>query len=216
MTFQIVLAEDHPIYLDALSRSLQQAIAGLQVYQAADYLLLFELLEKYCDQLDLLLMDLSMPGSSGLSGLHFIRSRFPELPIVILSGHDDLAMRQLCLSAGASAFLSKAADSADVIHTISQLLQGDYQFPTAVQRQPEAGSAQLRIARLTPGQYKVFKLLAEGYSNKQIANQLGLAEKTVKVHVSAILEKLEVDNRTQAACLLADAAASWLKAPPHS
>jgi DNA-binding NarL/FixJ family response regulator len=213
MTFQIVLAEDHPIYLDALTSTINEAIPAAQVFKASDYLRLFELLEEHCEQLDMLLMDLSMPGSSGLSGLHFIRSRFKELPIVVLSGHDDLAMRQQCLSAGASAFLSKSADYRDVIKLINQLLHGDYQFQPPTTKPSEVNSAQKRIARLTPGQYKVFQLLAEGYSNKHIANTLGVAEKTVKVHVSAILEKLEVDNRTQAACLMTEAATFWLKHP---
>ncbi|MBU1620323.1 MAG: response regulator transcription factor [Gammaproteobacteria bacterium] len=213
MAFQIVLAEDHPIFLDALASAISEAIPAVQVFKAADYLRLFELLEEHCEQLDMLLMDLSMPGSSGLSGLHFIRSRFKELPIVVLSGHDDLAMRQQCLSAGASAFLSKSADYRDVIKLINQLLHGDYQFQAAPTHAAEVNSAQKLIARLTPGQYKVFQLLAEGYSNKHIANKLGVAEKTVKVHVSAILEKLQVDNRTQAACLMTEAAASWLNKP---
>ena len=215
MTFQIVLAEDHPIYLEALANTITEAIPTVQVFKASDYLRLFELLEQHFEHLDMLLMDLTMPGSSGLSGLHFIRSRFQELPIVVLSAHDDLAMRQQCLSAGASAFLSKSADNNDVIQLIQQLLQGDYQFQPAPTRLTEINSAQKRIARLTPGQYKVFQLLAEGFSNKHIANRLGVAEKTVKVHVSAILEKLEVDNRTQAACLMTEAASSWLKKPPH-
>lgn len=215
MTFQIVLAEDHPIFLDALAGAITEAIPAVRVFKATDYLRLFELLEQHCEQLDMLLMDLSMPGSSGLSGLHFIRSRFKELPIVVFSGHDDLAMRQQCLSAGASAFLSKSADYRDVITLINQLLRGDYKFPSAPSQVVDVNSAQKRIARLTPGQYKVFQLLAEGYSNKHIANQLGVAEKTVKVHVSAILEKLQVDNRTQAACLMTEAAASWLTKPTH-
>lgn len=213
MNYQLLLADDHPIYLHALSQALQQQINDLQIHQANNYLTLFALLEQYADNLDLLLMDLAMPGSSGLSGLHFIRSRFTDLPIVVLSGHDDLTMQQLCLSAGASVFLSKSADIPDVIQTVRQLLQGEFKFCLPPTRTLTTSNSQQRIAKLTPGQYKVFRLLAEGCSNKQIALQLGLAEKTVKVHVSAILEKLQVENRTQAACLFSEADEAWLMPP---
>ncbi len=200
--YQIIIADDHPLYLASLATAVSQYISDVYVHTTPDYLCLFDLLAQYAEELDLLVLDLTMPGSSGLGGLFFIRKQFPDLPLVIISAHDDMATRQRCLAAGASAFLSKTCSADQVIAVVRQMLAGEYQYP---QRQPKQPSdSWLRLASLTQSQYKVFYLLAEGCSNKQIAARLNIAEKTVKVHVSAILQKLQVENRTQAARLLAD------------
>lgn len=199
-TYQLIIADDHPVYLDALAMGISQALTDTQIEKTSDYLRLFDMLEQHADSTDLLLMDLSMPGTSGLAGLYFIRSQFPELPILVISAHDEFNVKQQCLSAGASVFLSKNTQLADIISAIQQLLQGQFTF--ASKNPLQLTDYQKKLSSLTRNQYKALHLLAAGLSNKEIAQQMAITEKTVKAHVSAVLQKLDVSNRTKAAQFL--------------
>lgn len=199
-TYQLIIADDHPIYLDALAMGIGQALTDTQIAKTSDYLCLFDLLELHAESTDLLLMDLSMPGTSGLAGLYFIRSQFPELPILVISAHDEFNIKQQCLSAGASAFLSKNTQLNDIINAINQILHGKFSF--ASKNSLQQTDYQKKLSSLTRNQYKVLHLLAAGLSNKEIAQQMTITEKTVKAHVSAVLQKLDVSNRTKAAQFL--------------
>jgi len=200
---RIFVADDHPLYLEAMVTGLTRQLPDAEVTTADNYLDLFDVLNSSADDLDLLVMDLLMPGSSGNSGLYFLRRHFPELPIIVVSAHDDLAERNQCLALGAAAFISKSAAPATLFEVVEQILEGCYEYsePKAVSPEPESYQ---RLASLTPSQFKVLHLIAAGHTNKEIAERLNISEKTVKTHITAIFSKLGVSNRTQAALLLSD------------
>jgi len=200
---RIFVADDHPLYLEAMVAGLQRHIPDAQVTTADNYLGLFDVLSSSADELDLLILDLFMPGSTGSSGLYYLRRQFPELPIVVVSAHDDLAERNQCLELGAAAFVSKAAAPLTLFEVVAQILDGTYQYPEPRESRPEPGAYQ-RLASLTPSQFKVLHLIAAGHTNKAIAENLNISEKTVKSHITAIFSKLGVSNRTQAALLLSE------------
>lgn len=201
----IVIADDHPLYLEALKNGLINHLQECNIIQAQDYLTLFDELHGNVHNIDVLLMDLFMPGSSGFTGLAFLRAQFPELPIVVISAFDDLSIRSECLSQGV-AFISKSASPTDIFSLVSQILDGSYRYPKLNQNHLRQSTSADRVSTLTPSQFKVLHLITAGHTNKIIANQLHISEKTVKTHISAIFEKLNVKNRTQAALLLTDGA----------
>lgn len=197
--FHIFVADDHPLYLQALAEGLAGQLANVRISKADNYLDLFEGISDSIDDLDLLLLDLSMPGSSGFSGLYFLRRHFPELPIVVISAQDDLTIRNECLSLG-TAYLSKSTPPAEIYAYITDILEGYFKRPQP--EQVEAQACYQKLDALTPSQFKVLHLIAAGHANKEIAQRLHISEKTVKAHVTAIFAKLGVKNRTQAALLL--------------
>ena len=152
---------------------------------------------------DLVLLDLSMPGTRGLDGLLELRSRYPKLPIVIVSALEDPRIIHEVITYGAAGFISKSSRGSDLGRAIKDMLAGSVVLPKGY-RPPQAdapfGASDLatRIATLTPQQMRVLHMLRQGLLNKQIAYELGVGETTVKAHVSEILRKLKVASRTQA------------------
>ncbi|RUU48228.1 response regulator transcription factor, partial [Mesorhizobium sp. M2C.T.Ca.TU.002.02.1.1] len=144
----------------------------------------------------------SMPGASGLSGLIALRGIHPAVPLVVVSAHDDPVTIRRALDLGASGFISKSASMEDIRAAVQAVLAGDIAAPAGielgVERDPEISDLIKRLQALTPQQTRVLGMLAEGLLNKQIAYELGVSEATIKAHVSAILQKLGVDSRTQA------------------
>ncbi len=158
------------------------------------------------DDTDLLLLDLTMPGGTGLSGLVALKALQPALPIIIVSATDDPATIHHALELGASGFISKSASMETIGEAVGAVLAGDIWTPDDIDldhpKDPEIESLIARLRTLTPQQTRVLTMLAEGLLNKQIAFELGVSEATVKAHVSAVLQKLGVDSRTQAVILL--------------
>jgi DNA-binding NarL/FixJ family response regulator len=156
--------------------------------------------------LDLVLLDLSMPGASGLSGLISLRGLDSEVPMVVVSAHDDPQTIRRALELGASGFISKSASMDEIRGAVETVLSGGIASPgnidLGVEGDPEVSDLLRRIGSLTPQQTRVLGMLAEGLLNKQIAYELGVSEATIKAHVSAVLQKLGVDSRTQAVILL--------------
>ncbi|WP_337271336.1 response regulator transcription factor [Oryzifoliimicrobium ureilyticus] len=197
----IIIADDHPLFRDAL----RQAIAGLdgldEIVEAGEFTAARLAAQNY-PEADIMLLDLSMPGVSGFSGLMTLRAEFPSLPIVVVSATDDGVTIRRALELGASGFLSKSASISEMRQGVQEVLDGGITLPKSYCESPESDPdvADLihRLHSLTPQQSKVLSMLAEGLLNKQIAYQLGVSEATVKAHVSAILLKLNVDSRTQA------------------
>jgi DNA-binding NarL/FixJ family response regulator len=154
-----------------------------------------------------LLLDLAMPGASGLSGLISLHGIQPSLPIVVVSAHDDPVTIRRALELGASGFISKSASMDDIRSAVRTVLDGGIAAPAEMdlgeERDPEISNLIRRLQTLTPQQTRVLSMLGEGLLNKQIAYELGVSEATVKAHVSAILQKLSVDSRTQAVIQLA-------------
>jgi len=203
--YKFVIADDHPLFRGAL----KQALSGLDnvstILEAGDFEAA-KALVKDNEDLDLVLLDLSMPGVSGLSGLISLRGIHPSAPMVIVSAHDDPQTIRRALDLGASGFISKSASMEDIRAAISAVLAGDVAVPTGielgVELDAEISAIIRRMQSLTPQQTRVLSMLAEGLLNKQIAYELGVSEATIKAHVSAILQKLDVDSRTQAVIML--------------
>jgi DNA-binding NarL/FixJ family response regulator len=153
-------------------------------------------------EVDLVLLDLSMPGVRGLSGLLYLRAQYPGVPVVVVSGNQDPAVIRRCMEFGASGFIPKTLPIETIREAIGKVLEGAVWVPPDVDLTlgADAETRQLvsRLASLTPQQVRVLMMLSEGLLNKQIAYALGVSEATVKAHVSAILQKLGVDSRTQA------------------
>jgi len=201
----IIIADDHPLFRGALKQALTGMAGNPDIVEAGD----FEAARKAAaanPNADLLLLDLAMPGVSGLSGLISLRAEFQSLPVVIVSASDDPATIRRALDLGASGFISKSASIEDIREGIGSVLSGNVYTPGGYVRGAEQDSevADLiaRLRTLTPQQSRVLAMLAEGLLNKQIAYELGVSEATIKAHVSAILLKLNVDSRTQAVILL--------------
>lgn len=155
-----------------------------------------------CNDADLMLLDLAMPGVSGFSGLMALRAEFSSLPIVIVSATDDATTVRRSIELGASGFISKSSGIDDIRDGIRAVLEGDVWIPASCQGEkehdPDVADLIGRLRTLTPQQSRVLGMLAEGLLNKQIAYALNVSEATIKAHVSAILLKLKVDSRTQA------------------
>jgi len=198
---RILIADDHPLFRAALA----MAIAGLgeaEVEEADGLRQTLAALEAG-PAFDLLLLDLLMPGSRGLAGLARIRAEFPAVAVVVISANEDPLVIRRALEHGAAGFIPKSAGLAQLTEAIGCVLDCGTWIPPHLRervesaRDPEDDLA-TRIARLTPQQLKVLEMVAEGRLNKQIADRLGIQERTVKAHMSEIFAKLEVRNRTQA------------------
>ncbi len=164
------------------------------------------LLEKESD-IDLVLLDLSMPGVSGFSGLIYLRAQYPAIPVVVVSASDDGDTIRRSMEFGASGFIPKRFGVETLREAIGKVMNGDVWTPTDVDLSagvdPDMAKLRDRLITLTPQQVRVLMMLSEGLLNKQIAYELGVSEATIKAHVSAILQKLGVESRTQAVIVAA-------------
>ncbi len=196
-----VIADDHPLFRGALKEALAGVGDVAAIHEAGDFESAKALVLANED-VDLLLLDLSMPGASGLSGLISLRGIHPTVPVVVVSAHDDPVTIRRALDLGASGFISKSASMEEIRAAVRTVLAGDIAAPVGmdlgIERDPEISDLIRRLHALTPQQTRVLGMIAEGLLNKQIAYELGVSEATVKAHVSAILQKLDVDSRTQA------------------
>ena len=154
-------------------------------------------------QIELVLLDLAMPGARGFSALLHLRGEHPEIPALVISSNDHPRVIRRAQQFGAAGFIPKSSPAEAIGEAVSAVLEGGEWFPAmTVERSEEDALLAARLAQLTPQQFRVLLGLADGLLNKQIAHELGLAENTVKVHVTAILKKLECYSRTQAALLV--------------
>ncbi|MEC6833344.1 response regulator [Photobacterium toruni] len=199
--YTIVIADDHPLFRNALLQSIHMAFNGANLLEADSHNSLFSLLEKTGD-IDLLLLDLKMPGSNGMSGLIQLRLQYPELAIVVISASDEDEVIQQVYSHGAFGFIPKSSDMPVLLSALKQIINGEPYFPITINHCQHQQQLATRIATLTPQQYKVLTMLTEGLLNKQIASVLNVSEATIKAHLTAIFRKLEVKSRTQAVILL--------------
>jgi len=199
--FTFVIADDHPLFRGALKQALAGVGVGSVVLEAGDFDSAKALMTGN-GEVDLVLLDLTMPGASGLSGLVTLRGLDSVVPIVVVSAHDDPATIRRSLDLGASGFISKSASMEDIRNAVQHVLDGGVSAPEGIEL-GEEGDAEIsdliiRLQTLTPQQTRVLGMLAEGLLNKQIAYELKVSEATIKAHVSAVLQKLGVDSRTQA------------------
>ncbi|GAB2460986.1 response regulator transcription factor [Comamonas humi] len=198
----LLVADDHPLFRSALVQLLHGRFASFRTLEAASAPTLGKALEEH-PEVELVLLDLAMPGARGFSSLLHVRGEYPGIPVVVISSNEHPRVIRRAQQFGAAGFIPKSAPAEDMVAAIEAVLAGDTWFPPMAAERSEADAAlAARLAQLTPQQFRVLLYLADGLLNKQIAHELGLAENTVKVHVTAVLKKLECYSRTQAAVLV--------------
>lgn len=205
-TTRLIIADDHPLFRDALRGTVANVVQSATVQEAGSFDELTRLLEQDSD-IDLVLLDLSMPGISGFSGLIYLRSQYPAVPVVVVSASDDAETIRRSMDFGASGFIPKRFGVETLREAIAKVLTGDVWIPADVDlsatTDPDAARLRDRLVTLTPQQVRVLMMLSQGLLNKQIAYELSVSEATIKAHVSAILQKLNVESRTQAVIVAA-------------
>jgi len=196
---RIIIVDDHPLFRAALRQTLAAGDPSVVVEEAGDLVELNAALEADRD-CDLVLLDLNMPGSRGFSGLLLLRAQYADVPVMIISAVEDGTVVRRAFELGAAGYLSTSVGSAEIRRAIETVLAGEIFVPPGAELPAEDDQSALmrRLASLTPQQVRVLMMLSDGLMNKQIAYELTISEATVKAHVSAILQKLDVDSRTQA------------------
>jgi DNA-binding NarL/FixJ family response regulator len=198
----VIVADDHPLFRTAIKEALQASQGETKFLEANSFETLQDLVESNPD-VDLVLLDLHMPGVSGFAGLVYLCKRYPSVPVVIISANEDPLVIQRALDHGAAGFIPKSSNIKVITQAINDILMGEIWAPVSTQPNlPGSNVSELalaeRMAGLTPQQFKVLMMVAQGLLNKQIAYEMGISEATVKAHVTAIMTKLGVSNRTQA------------------
>ncbi|MEO8671483.1 MAG: response regulator transcription factor [Tahibacter sp.] len=200
---EILIADDHPLFRDALSRAAAQAVPLATLFQADSVPALLTLVDAHPDA-DLLLLDLHMPGARGFSALAHLRGQHPQLPVIVVSAHEEAEVARRSLAHGAAGYIPKSLAGDSIVNAIRAVLDGEMWLPPqlAGARGELRGAEALvaaRVSELTPQQFRVLAMLADGLLNKQIAYELGVSEATIKAHMTAIMRKLGCNNRTQVA-----------------
>src|SRR5205809_760674 len=193
------------LHVPVIGGALREAVSGLfedvEIAEAGSFDDVTKLLERGAE-VDLILLDLAMPGVRGFSGLMYLRAQYPSVPIVVVSANDDPAVIRRCMDFGALGFIPKTLGIEIMRGAITRVFEGGVWTPPDVDlgagADVETTDLLTRLTSLTPQQVRVLMMLSEGLLNKQIAYELGVSEATVKAHVSAILQKLGVESRTQA------------------
>ncbi len=200
---RIIVADDHPLFREALQQALMDLFERVTFVEADS----FESLEQVAqdnEEADLVLLDLDMPGAHGFSALAWLRANHPALPVVIVSAATDPLVMRRAVEFGSAGFIPKSSPLGVIAEAVRSVLAGEIWLPEAALHAEEEQTTEdeelaRRIASLTPQQFRVLMMLADGLLNKQIAAELDVSEATIKAHVTAILRKMEVRSRTQAA-----------------
>ncbi|MBP2228573.1 DNA-binding NarL/FixJ family response regulator [Azospirillum agricola] len=198
----IVIGDDHPLVQAALRDALGKAMPEVAVVECLDLDSVMAAVAERPDDVDLVLLDLNMPGTNGFAGLFLMLAHHPTVPVAILSALQDSDTIRRALAYGASGYIPKSLSMAAMADAIRAILGGAvWAPPLGGLGSPEADEAEAarRFASLSPQQLRILTMIVDGKLNKQIAGELNVSEQTVKVHVSSILRKLNVVSRTQAA-----------------
>jgi two-component system, NarL family, nitrate/nitrite response regulator NarL len=202
---KLLIVDDHPVLRDGLAALLAQAGPDTAVLQARDAREGLALVESHPD-LDLIILDLAMPGMKGLQALTEFGRKRPDLPVIVLSSSEDPRDVRQALASGALGYVPKSASQQVLLSAVRLVLNGDLYIPPLILGEPSSaierksdGAGRNSGRLLTTRQVEILVLLSEGKPNKTIAATLTLSEKTVKAHISAIFKTLNVVNRTQAA-----------------
>ena len=200
---KVIIADDHPLFRTALKQAIIECIDDAGTLEADSFSELLVAIEA-TPSLEIVFLDLHMPGNNGFTGLTQLQNHYPDLVVIMVSSDDNDETMQKAINFGAAAFIPKSADLTTIGSAIDTVLAGDVWLPELIEKNEgqQTALAHQKLAKqlgqLTPQQYIVLTQIADGQLNKQIAYDLNIKETTVKKHVSAILEKLEVNNRTLA------------------
>ncbi|KMK65182.1 response regulator transcription factor [Puniceibacterium sp. IMCC21224] len=204
----VLIVDDHPLYGDALASALRHEFQDCRIETARSLGEAMEALDRGMEP-DLVMFDLKLPDVSGISGFLSLRDRIPDSPILVISSLTSVDVVHALMDAGAAGFLPKDASSQilravlfDVSSGRKYVPKGYQRTANAEQQRPDCVQVNHKLADLTPQQTRIMKLICAGKPNKQIAYELNLAEATVKAHITALLRRLGVQNRTQAAVLV--------------
>jgi len=200
---RIIVADDHPLFREALQQAIGNIIDDVAFIEA-DSVDSLERVAADNEDADLVLLDLDMPGAHGFSALAWLRTQYPILPVVIVSAASDPRVMRSAVEFGASGFIPKSSNLATIAEAVKAILAGEVWLPEAARSADDDSLSHdqelaRRIASLTPQQFRVLMMLADGLLNKQIAAELDVSEATIKAHVTAIFRKMDVRSRTQAA-----------------
>lgn len=205
---RILIVDDHPLFRRALAQAVREAVAGVELSDAGTLDHARQVLAGD-DGIDLVLLDLELPGSRGLMGLAALRAEFPAVAMVMISAHEDPGTIRRALACGAMGYIPKSASPEQLTQALRTVLDCREYIPPQLADEVARGGGEdgaealaRRLARLTPQQHRVLAQVAEGRLNKQIAYEMGIQERTVKAHLTAIFERLGVRNRTQAGVAL--------------
>ena len=201
-SLNLIVADDHPLFRKALTEALQESDYQVNILETECLETTKEILEKQKGDVDVLFLDLQMPGSEGIMGLIEIKNAYPEIAVVVVTANKSNKIMQQVKAAGALGYLPKSLTLNEMVEEMNKLFKGHPSFPADIeQNQPSEADIEAvrKIASLTPQQQKVLTLISKGFLNKQIAYELDVKETTIKTHVSEIFRKLGIYNRTQAA-----------------
>ena len=204
MAYRFLIADDHPLFRTALRQALTMVSPDAQVHEADSLNAAIQCLDSEVE-MDLVLLDLGLPDSEGFQGLLNLRHRYPTVGVAVVSGQEDPSLMRQAIALGAIAYIPKSSPVNELVAAVTATLNGQTWSPAMAQHESnEAEKEQLaqRVASLSPQQYRVLCMVADGKLNKQIAAELNIQESTIKQHVSAVLRKLGLINRTQAGVLL--------------
>ncbi len=201
----LIIADDHPLFRSALRTAVSQLLPGVQIVEADSTEALNKAVQDH-PRADLVLLDLRMPGVQGFSALIALRGQHPAIPVVLVSAVEEPAVMRRALDFGACGFIPKSAGIDTIGEALRTVLEGGVWLPPGVpeavaEEDAEERELAQRVSSLTPQQFRVLMMLADGRLNKQIAADLNVSEATIKAHVTAILRKLDLYRRTQAAVL---------------
>lgn len=208
MKLQVLMADDHALFRDGMRYVLQQLSDQVDILCAGDFAETLRQAETN-PGIDLALIDLNMPGSDGVASIRIFHQRFPGIPLVVVSGSEQRAEIEWVMEYGAMGFISKMSSGKEMVNALRIVLNGDIYFPQQLLPQPDAGataqagmedrsSLHTNKHGLTKRQMEALQHLAEGLSNKEIAQKMNLAEGTIKVHVAAAYQVLQVSSRLDA------------------
>jgi DNA-binding NarL/FixJ family response regulator len=199
MSTRIIIADDHPLFRNALCQTVKQVIPNAHILEC-DSISALETLLSADNDIDLILLDLRMPGANGFSGLVLIRREYPAIPVVVISASDQTSIMQRAIEYGAAGFIPKASDLNQISNALQTVMNGSLWLPSPVTQTASTEEHEFaqRLKSLTPQQLRVFMMLTKGLLNKQIASEVSVSEATVRTHMTAIFRKLGVRNRTQA------------------
>lgn len=207
MKLQVLLADDHALFRDGMRYVLQQLSEHVNIVCAGDFTETMRLADEN-PGLDLALVDLNMPGSDGVASIRIFHHRFPSIPLVVVSGSEQRSDIECVMEYGAMGFISKMSSAKAMVSALRSVLDGGFYFPPQLLAQSEAVPLQTGTTEkasllcskngLTKRQLEALRYLAAGLSNKEIAQKMQLAEGTIKVHVAAAYQVLQVSSRLDA------------------